>query len=221
MCRSTRLPRRLPRPSRTASVKPETRAGFPLRAAPSSRSGRGVLVDGYGTDGSTFSGINLGPFTASCGTESQFVNTRSAILKGHVDLVYSFDAWNLSFLTVSEFSDLNNIEFLSQYTRFKPGIFWSDLKHFGNHEYVGQPPLEAEDRADLTESRLDAAVKLTVKLSLRSLRAKRPWTSSTPPTPGFSPCWFGRLSHQRLSTEHPRPWDRRFHREAQRVDRWW
>ena len=56
---------------------------------------------------------------------------------------------------------------------FQPGIVRSALRHLGNHEYVGQPLLEAVGWADLNEGRLDDAVKLTVNLSLRSARANR------------------------------------------------
>ena len=35
--------------------------------------------------------------------------------------------------------------FCHKYSGFKPGIVWSDLKHLGTLEYVGQPLLEAVD----------------------------------------------------------------------------
>jgi len=73
-------------------------------------------------------------------------STRFEIFKGHVDFIYSTNARNLSFsLKVTEFADLQNSEFVSQYTGFKPNNVWSGLKHLGTHEYVGQPLLDAVD----------------------------------------------------------------------------
>jgi len=73
-------------------------------------------------------------------------STRFEIFKGHVDFIYSTNARNLSFsLKVTEFADLQNSEFVSQYTGFKPNNVWSGLKHLGTHEYVGEPLADAVD----------------------------------------------------------------------------
>ena len=62
----------------------------------------------------------------------------SEIFKGHVDFIYFSNARNLSFLfMVTEFADLKNCEFMSRLAGYKSSNVWSDLKHFGSHEYVG------------------------------------------------------------------------------------
>ena len=86
-----------------------------------------VLAGGYGS----------GPLTSSCTTASQ-VTALVPHSSRSCDFIYSTN--DLSFQSkVAVFADLNYSDFMSQYTGYKFGIVWSDSKHSGTHEYIGEP----------------------------------------------------------------------------------
>ena len=79
-----------------------------------------VLAVGYGS----------GPLTPRCTTAPQ-VTALVPHSQGSCDFIHS--TIDLSFQSkVAVFADLNYSDLMSQYTGYKFGIVWSDLKHFGN-----------------------------------------------------------------------------------------